>query len=320
MNLYPFKLESVLKDIIWGGYALSENFGKGEKGQKIAEAWTLTHRPDGINIIQNGEYKGLTLKDITDKFGFFALCGKDYSEFPLLIKLLDANDKLSVQIHPDDEYAHSHGYDAGKTEMWYVVDAKPGATLVYGMKENCSLSGEEIKKAAQDGTLEEHLNYVPVKAGDVIFVAAGTVHAIGSGIIIAEIQQNSNTTFRMYDYNRKDSNGNTRELHIDKAIEVLDVKKVDSKTAIIEDTENIRYETVCDCEFFKVDSLNLCQAKKSFDSSDMVCILCIDGCGKISANGNDYDFSKGDCYLIPANMGKYEISSESAKVLLSYSK
>ena len=307
--MYPLKLGSVLKDIIWGGTLLSEQYGKGEKGQKIAEAWVLSCRCDGENIIENGKLSGKALSEIYP----------DKDNFPLLIKLIDACDKLSVQVHPDDNYAKKEGLPAGKTEMWYILDAKPGAKLVYGMRKDIPLSDSEIKKAADDGTLEKYLNYCEVKKGDVFFIPAGLVHAIGEGILIAEVQQNSNTTYRMYDYDRRDKNGNRRELHVDKAIEVIDksLPHGDNEKKIIEKTDCAVRTSLCECEFFKAHSLDIENGSYKIDPDEMFFVLCTDGCGEIVHEGICYPFEKGESYLFPKGTGSFEIKAEKCELLLA---
>lgn len=306
--MYPLKLKSVLKDIIWGGTRLSQQFNKGESRQKIAEAWVLSCRDDGENVIENGEYAGKLLSEIYP----------DKDSFPLLIKLIDACDKLSVQVHPDDSFAKQEGIPAGKTEMWYIIDAEPGAKLVYGLSEGEKLSDSEIKAAAENGTLEKHLNYVEVKKGDVFFIPAGLVHAIGSGILIAEVQQNSNTTYRMYDYNRVGADGKTRELHIDKALRVINRNSsqlINNQSRIV-CTDSVKYSRICSCSYFNVYTLSLEKATHKFNSeNNMNFILCLDGKGTIIHNGTEYPFEKGDSYLLPEDITDFSVMSENCHLM-----
>ena len=187
MKKYPLKLSAVFKEIIWGGTRLKEEYGKVCDLDKLAESWELTVRPDGMNVITNGEYAGMTLGEYL---------GEEAKGFPLLIKLIDACDKLSIQVHPNDEYAMKNEGEYGKTEMWYIVDALPGSKLVYGLS---GYDPDTFRKALADGECEKYLNYVDVKKGDVFFIPSGCVHAIGAGILIAEIQQSSKVTYRVYD-------------------------------------------------------------------------------------------------------------------------
>jgi len=307
--MYPLKLQSVLKDIIWGGTALSEQYGKGSPGQKIAEAWVLALRPDGENMIENGHLAGKPLS---------AVYGNEVP-FPLLIKLIDACDKLSVQVHPDDIYAQKEGLPAGKTEMWYVLDAKPGAKLVYGMRKDVDLTDDQIKQAANNGTLEDYLNFVEVKKGDVFFIPAGLVHAIGEGILIAEVQQNSNTTYRMYDYNRRDKNGNLRELHMEKALEVIDksLPKSDYSASVTEKTDTVTKTTLCTCEYFTAQSLAITNGAYEIAPDKMLFALCTQGEGKYIHNGTEYELKKGDSYLFPHGTGSFTVISDSCEIILA---
>ena len=307
--MYPLKLSSVLKDIIWGGTLLSEQYGKGENGQKIAEAWVLSCRNDGENIIENGKYQSKPLSELYP----------DKDAFPLLIKLIDACDKLSVQVHPDDEFAKKEGLPAGKTEMWYIVDAKKGAKLVYGMRKDIPLSDEQIKEAAQNGTLENYLNYCEVKKGDVFFIPAGLVHAIGEGILIAEVQQNSNTTYRMYDYDRRDKNGNARELHIDKAIEVIDktLPHGDNERKLVDKTDSATLSNLCECDFFKVLSLKVKDGAYTLSPDKMFFALCLEGDGEFVHNGISYSFTKGESYLFPEGLGEFEVKANDCELFMA---
>ncbi len=324
MKSYPLKLIPVTKKIIWGGNYLSENFGIGENSENIAEAWMMTVRPDGVNVIDNGEYAGMPLDEYIQKCKMENVCG-NYKAFPLLIKLIDANDRLSVQVHPDDVYAAANGLDAGKTEMWYVIDAKPGAKLVNGLKTDMAPTYEEICERNKNGTLDDMLNYVDVKKGDCFFIPAGLVHAIGKGIVIAEIQQNSNTTFRLYDYDRTDKDGNKRELHIDKAAKVIKtafnnsavVNRIESKTQ----SETIT--TLCDCELFAAVKYDISfDSTSSFTGGKMLNIICVDGNGNILYENEKYELKKGFSYLIPANMNPFTVKTDSAdlSIIVSYAK
>ncbi len=308
--MYPLKLKSVLKDIIWGGTLLSEQYNKGDAGQKIAEAWVLALRPDGENIIENGEYKGKKLSEVIN-------CD---DHFPLLIKLIDACDKLSVQVHPDDAFAKKEGLDAGKTEMWYILDAKPGAKLVYGLRKDIEITSTMIKEYAEKGTLEELLNYVSVKKGDVFFIPAGLVHAIGEGILIAEVQQNSNTTYRLYDYERKDKNGNKRELHIDKAIQVIDpsLPHFDSVSKVISESDGVKHTLLSKCEYFSAEEYVVSTKTTILNEKDTF-LLCTDGNGEIIYNDNTYHFEKGDGYYITSDINNYTIISDECSLILSRS-
>ena len=322
MNIYPLKLKSVLKDIIWGGTTLSDKYSLGEKGQRIAEAWTLTLRPDGENIIENGEYAGKSLKEYAENIGMEALCGKTFKDkvpydFPLLVKLIDAKDNLSVQVHPDDEYAHSHSIDSGKTEMWYIVEAEDGAQLVYGLKDGTDTASEEFKNAAKSGNISGYLNYVDVKKGDIYYIPAGMVHAIGKGILIAEVQQNSNSTFRIYDYGRVGADGKPRELHLDKAMEVI---KTDFShdhaigTGLPTDIEGIPVKIV-ESEFFSVSKLILTKKESyTFENNGMTNLLCLSGKAVFTYSIGDkteaMTVKAAESILVPADCVSFLLEAE----------
>ena len=212
--MYPIKLKPAFKDYLWGGTRLRDDFGKDCDFDKIAESWELSCHKDGNSVVADGEFAGLTLAQYIEKEGKSVLgtnCEK-FENFPILIKLIDAKDNLSVQVHPNNEYAQRVEGEYGKTEMWYVLDAAPGAQLIYGFKEK--ISKEAFKAAIENNTLPQVLNHVDIHKGDVFFIEAGTVHAIGKGALIAEIQQNSNVTYRVYDYDRRGADGKPPELPV----------------------------------------------------------------------------------------------------------
>lgn len=300
MKIYPLKLKPVIKNAIWGGKQIPLLYSIGEPGQSCAEAWMLTLREDGDNVIENGPCTGMTLGEYVKLAGSDKVYGN--GKFPLLIKIIDAADRLSVQVHPDDVYASQHGLDAGKTEMWYILDAHPGATLVCGIKPG--ITPEQIKKAAESGNCEQYLNTVPVKKGDCFFIPAGLVHAIGEGILIAEIQQNSNTTYRLYDYDRTDKNGNKRELHTDKASQVIktsfDTKNVTVNKSITA-SNGVTAKILCECPMFSASSICISAGNKfNFSKSGhMLHIMCVSGSGVLESDNVKYSINKGDSYLLP---------------------
>ena len=311
----PIKLKSVCKEIIWGGNRLKNEYNKVSNLNNIAESWELTVRNDGMNTIIGGEFDGLTMQEYIDKNGFAVVTSKPLDRFPLLIKFIDAEDNLSVQVHPDDDYGLKNANSLGKTEMWYIIDAKPGAKLVYGLKENCTL--EMFKEAIEAGNVEEMLNYVSVKPGDVFFIPSGLVHAIGSGILLAEIQQNSNITYRVYDYNRKGADGKPRELHVKDALNVIvnrneeEINKIRFSTIV----ENNNY-SLASCEFFKVYRYNIDGTLRfSTNAESFNSVLCLSGNGNIEYKGHLFSLEKGDSYFIPANLGEYAISGNTEIII-----
>jgi mannose-6-phosphate isomerase len=270
----------------------------------------LSLHKDGMNIVLNGEYSSKPLNEVLEIWGKSAL-GKNaekFSYFPILIKLIDAKQKLSVQVHPDDKYALSVEGEYGKTEMWYVVDCDEGAELIYGFKED--ISKEEFESRIKDNTLTEVCNFVPVNKGDVFFIEAGTLHAIGEGILIAEVQQNSNSTYRVYDYGRVGADGKPRQLHVEKAVEVTELcpPKYDTKPeGSAEKIDGGEKTLLRSCEYFNVNKIKvesevkLSATEKSFNS-----ILVLDGKGEI----NGQEAGKGDSFFIPASFGEYKISGD----------
>lgn len=329
VKLYPLKLEAVLKDTLWGGTLLSERFGKGEAGRRIAESWAPALRKDGENRIENGEGAGMLLGEYAALVGMEALCGWECAgkaplDFPLLVKLIDARDRLSVQVHPDDAYAHSHGIDSGKTEMWYIVEARPGAKLVYGLKRGEPFDPEALRAAALDGTLEKHLHFADVQKGDVYYIPAGLVHAIGAGILIAEVQQNSNTTYRLYDYDRRGADGKKRELHIDEALRVI-------RTDFSDDPAfgNTRptvtpgeVSSLVDSAFFDVSLVFFDAAgSATLPKGRMHSLLCIDGEGVVTADGETVPMQKGDSVLVPAGCGETRVATaDTCRWLIAHAK
>ena len=311
MKRIPLKLKGVCKSAIWGGEKLSTQWNKGTPGDAVAESWELTVRPQENSRIEGGELDGMTLDEWISKAGH-SVVGKDWdgAVFPLLIKFIDAKDSLSVQVHPDDAYASRFEQDrggTGKTEMWYIVEAEPGAGLVYGLKEGESPSS--FFEAAERGESEKCLRFVPVKAGESYFIPAGQVHAIGGGILIAEIQQNSDLTYRIYDFGRLSPDGTPRELHLDKARDAI-------HAVSDREVEEIRYalggkddpECLANSPYFKVRSLEVDGTVRSDFVSDesFLFLLCVAGEGNIVYGGDEYPIRKGEGYFLPAGMGDYQ--------------
>ncbi|MGM9684036.1 MAG: type I phosphomannose isomerase catalytic subunit [Eubacteriales bacterium] len=304
MNKYPLKLSAVTKSSIWGGDRLKTEFGIRSDLTCVAEAWTLSVREKEMSVILNGPYRGMTLgKYISLTNGDCVSAGFGQKKFPLLIKLIDAADKLSVQVHPDDKYASEVEHDVGKTEMWYIVDAKEGAELIYGMSDE--ISPEEFRNAVNSGDIGSVLRHIPVHKGETYFIPSGMLHAIGAGILIAEIQQNSDLTYRVYDYDRRDKNGKTRELHVKKALDVTR-KFTDSEINAVRfargngDTPDV----LANSEFFRVVLHNINgEAHLNVTDDSFAFLLCIEGNGKISYDGTDYTIKKGEGYFLPAGLG-----------------
>lgn len=306
-NLVPVKLSPAFKDYLWGGERLRDDFHKACSLERIAESWELSAHKDGQSTVAEGEYKGMTLSEYIQAVGASVL-GKNsqkYDYFPLLIKLIDAKGNLSVQVHPDDAYALEHEGEYGKTEMWYILDCDEGASLYYGFAED--ITKDAYATAIREGTLTDLLNRVEVKPGDVYFIPAGTVHAIGEGILICEIQQNSNTTYRVYDYNRRDKDGNTRPLHIDKALEVSTL----TKSPALPDIDDGDDVLLCTCGYFEVRRLRFRESGViSADGDSFLSLTVTAGEGVLSHAEGSVSFSKGDTLFVPAESGACRIEGE----------
>ena len=285
------KLYPEYKDNLWGGVKLKEKYGKETEKTPVAESWELSFHKDGKTRLADGR----TLEEVATKADLGVNC-EDFPFFPMLIKLIDAKENLSVQVHPSDAYALKHENSFGKTEMWYIVDAEDGAGIYLGFKKD--VTQEAYEKAIENNTLTELLNFFEVKAGDCYFIPSGTIHAIASGCMICEIQQNSNLTYRVYDYGRKDKDGNTRELHVEKALKVTSLEKYEHKPTSIETAQGqligaSRYFTT---KLLCVDG----EASVFADKNSFKCVTCTLGQGKV---GN-VEIKAGESVFIPAGYGE----------------
>lgn len=319
------RLEPAFKDNLWGGTKLRTVFGKKCDYDVIGESWELSAHPDGQSVIASGIFTGMYFGEFIEKYGHDVVGWKSSSldRFPVLIKFIDAKKDLSIQIHPDDDYALEIENEFGKNEMWYVVDCEPGAFLYCGLKKDSSK--EEIRERIENNTITDILNKIEVHKGDCVMVKAGTIHAIGAGILICEIQQNSNCTYRMYDYDRKDKFGNKRELHIDKAIDVVDVKKY---KPFISDNKDVPEgaEVLVSCKYFECykyvlgsdvaeadhasdiedncynteNVRNTGKVNISVDAMSFRSVIVIDGSGKIAVGNNTMDYKAGDSFFVTA--------------------
>lgn len=316
------RLEPAFKDNLWGGTKIRDVYGKKCDYDVIGESWELSAHPDGQSRIAEGRYKGMLFNEYLNIIGKDALGWKCQAQdrFPILIKFIDAKQALSIQIHPDDEYALENENEYGKNEMWYVVDSEPGAYLYCGLSRDASR--DEIEERIANNTITDILNRVDVKAGDVVMVKAGTIHAIGAGVFICEIQQNSNSTYRMYDYDRRDKFGNPRELHIKKALDVVDTHKYvkDNKSEIvIARNEHFVEERLVQCKYFEVYKYEISdEARIAVDEASFVSVLFITGSGTIQTD--DFEkvmpFNAGDSFFISAGL-RYIIVKGQATMIVT---
>ena len=292
------KLSPAVKSYIWGG-SYFQKYSKGNGEDIISELWELSVRDDSSMIV-SGENKGKYLKDIISKEDLGPNSGK-LPYFPLLIKLIDAKDNLSVQVHPSNEYALKNENSFGKTEMWYILSADEGAGLYIGL--NKDYSQNEIKEKLENGTLLEALNFYPVKPGDAYLIKSGTIHAIGKGVRIMEIQQNSDLTYRLYDYGRVGKDGKPRELHIEKALEVIDYKKYQN--------EEPKGSLIFDTKYFKVEKKEVNGSLKiSANRGSFVSFTFISGSGKV----NNIDYKIYDTFFLPSGK-ECEIKGDGVLIL-----
>lgn len=316
MELYPLKFKPVYKEKIWGGEKIKSYFNKNISGSSIGESWEISAHPHGISTVLDGP---LAEKKLTDIFSNFKseILGKlaeknNYQKFPLLLKILDASKKLSVQVHPDNSFALQNEGEPGKTEMWYILDAEPEAQLVYGLKPETSR--KKMKQAIQEGTLEKYLNRVPVKPGDCFFIPPGTIHALEEGILLVEIQQSSDTTYRVYDWNRKGQNGKPRELHIEKALQVTSYSaelNTKSNTEFIINTADYTGEFLAACPYFATEKIQIHNNYHIHPAGErFYTLMVLEGTGTLIYKNKKYTITKGDSLLLPAFLDRIQITGE----------
>lgn len=321
-ELYPLLFEPVLKDYIWGGRNLEKLGRKLPDEGVIAESWEIAGHRDGNTTVANGYLSGLTLTDIHAMLGLNLIgsnneWAQERNKFPLLIKLLDANRPLSVQVHPDDEYAlENEGNELGKTEMWVVLQAEPEAEIILGVKEGTT--PEKFRRAIEDGRLEPYLHHIPVQAGDHVCVPAGSLHAIMGGMLIAEIQQNSNTTYRVYDWNRVDDEGNSRPLHVEKALDVINFDQVEPalhSPKPLSKENGIEREELCRNQYFVTERVKMTAGSQFVGECDGS-TLEIWGVVEGDAQVNEVSVSAVQFILLPAALGSFIVKAQSDGVLL----
>lgn len=307
MTPYPLRLLPAFKDYLWGGERLKTDFHKKTSVTPLAESWELSCHPAGESTVENGPLAGRPLSAVLQQNpGWTGSAIPADAEFPLLIKFIDAKDNLSVQVHPDDAYARRTEHSAGKTEMWVIVDCEEGAELIYGFRR--PVTREEFRRRIEDGTLLEIVNRVPVHKGDVFFIEATTLHAIGKGILIAEIQQSSNITYRVFDYNRRDKDGHTRPLHIDQALAVTSLTVPAGTGRPQGEPERLGGSVrtlLQSCRYFTVYRLEVeTEAAVAVDHRRFVHLLCLDGEGELQCGAHRLAVRKGDSVFLPAGSGE----------------
>lgn len=320
MKCYPIKFSPILQSKLWGGNKLVKKFGKkastGEEIQ-IGESWELSDVKNETSVVSNGNYKGISLKELLQEYKSQLVGSLNYSifndNFPILIKFIDAKQDLSIQVHPNDELAFNKHQSFGKTEMWYIMEAEENAKLVLGFNE--LLSKEKYKSLVKNEQLESVLHYESVKKGDSFYIEAGLVHAIGAGIVLAEIQQTSDITYRIFDWNRRDNNGNLRELHTDLAGDAIKFSSKDSKRIYQEQPNQLN--SIVNSKYFTTNIIPLTE-KVTIDYSNLdsfIIFMCVKGDVKITCNDFTEELNYGETVLIPAIANEVILESKDAKLL-----
>lgn len=305
----PLLLRPSGKDYLWGGNRLNDEFEKSLDLIPLAETWECSTHPDGPSYVVGGEFDEQELAQVLREYPeYLGERHKGENTLPILIKFIDAKKDLSVQVHPTDDYAQKHEKgQLGKTEMWYVLDASKDAKLVYGLKHD--RTEEQLRQAIMNGTVIKELQWVPVKKDDLFFIEAGTIHAIGAGALVAEIQENSNLTYRLYDYDRVGKDGKKRELHIDKALKVANLRssaEPRQPLRVLKYRQGVASELLTRCKYFEVYRMivNTERRQQVHYHADEIAfrvLLCVNGCGTISYTDGSITFYKGDCIFVPAD-------------------
>ncbi|GGD83307.1 mannose-6-phosphate isomerase [Maribacter cobaltidurans] len=318
MKLYPLKFKPILKERLWGGTKLNEVFGKPCTSEITGESWELSTVKGDVSVIANGYLADTTLQELIEKFPNEIL-GKSVvqrfgTEFPILIKFIDAKQDLSIQLHPNDQLAKERHDSFGKTEMWYIMDADPGAELIVGF--NRDVSRVEYEESLKNDSLLELLNYEKVVEGDTFFINTGKIHAIGAGVLLAEIQQTSDVTYRVFDFNRRDKDGNLRELHTDLALDAIDYeRKNDFKVDYSKESNSVN--TMVECPYFKTNYLNLTESmvQDTLNRDSFTIFMCVDGEAAIENEFGKVNLRRGETTLVPGITEKITINTNGAKLL-----
>lgn len=310
---YPLQFEPILKERIWGGQKLKNVYNKPSTSKITGESWELSAVEGNVSVVANGSLKGKSLSEIIESFPNELLGTAVYErfgkQFPLLFKYLDARENLSVQVHPNDELAMQRHHCFGKTEMWYVMQADANARLIVGFEHKSS--SEQYLKSLENKTILGLLHTIEPKPGDAYFLETGTVHGIGAGLVIAEIQQTSDITYRIFDYNRKDENGNERELHVDLALDAINYNLTDTKK---EYSRHVNQSNgIVDCPYFTTNFIPLDgESIVHTDGNSFTVYMCVDGDFEISTNGQAYQYKTGDTVLIPAAITELHLNGKAS--------
>ena len=310
----PLFLQSVMHEKIWGGTKLRDEFGYEIPSDKVGEYWAISAHPNGVSTVKNGRFAGQKLDNLyaehRELFG-------DRSEpvFPLLTKILDANDWLSVQVHPDDAYGLKHEGELGKTECWYIIAADEGAEIIYGHNAK---SKEELREQIESKNWDQLLTKVKVKAGDFFYVPSGTMHAIGSGILILETQQSSDTTYRVYDFDRKDDAGNLRELHLEKSIDVLNIGEPANSRPVNLQVDNLSSTLLVANDFFAVYKWELTGQADFTKTADYTLNSVLNGQGQLTVDGQVYPIHMGDHFILPSDVASWKLEGHDLEMIVSH--
>ena len=310
----PLFLQSVMQEKIWGGTKLRDEFGYEIPSDKVGEYWAISAHPHGVSTIKNGRFAGMGLDQLyaehRELFG-----NSSEPVFPLLTKILDANDWLSVQVHPDDHYAMEHEGELGKTECWYVIAADEGAEIIYGHNAK---SREELRQQIEKKEWDKLLTKVPVKAGDFFYVPSGTMHAIGSGILILETQQSSDTTYRVYDFDRKDDEGNLRELHLEKSIDVLNIGAPANSRPVTLKADDLTSTLLVASDFFAVYKWEVSGKVDIEKTVAYLLVSVLAGRGVLTVDGETYPIAKGDHFILPSDVEAWTFEGQDLEMIVSH--
>lgn len=312
-TMKPCKIIPYISSTIWGGRRLIEEYGVQTDKENAAEAWVLSCHPNGCSVISGGEYDGKTLRSVCEAEP--SVCGTRaarFKEFPILIKFIDARDNLSIQVHPDEAYARRVENGAGKTECWYILDCDEDAELALGFKKK--IDRETFRRSIQDNTLMDYVQKVKVHKGDFFFIEAGTLHAICKGVLLAEVQQNSDTTYRVYDYDRRGADGKPRQLHVDKAVDVTDT--VPYKPTVPSEEDKARFHTAqrelltC-CDLFSVCHVDCADTyAQTSDAESFVSLLVLSGEGTFTCGDTSFSLRKGESVFVPSGAGAFTVDGK----------